>query len=283
MKVIETVSEMHQIRRQCRGSVGVVPTMGYLHKGHMSLVRRARLENDTVIATIFVNPTQFGKGEDLDSYPRDLRRDCEVLEQAGTDFVFIPADRQMYPPDYQTYVNVEKVTKLLEGAARPSHFRGVTTVVAKLFNLTRPHRAYFGQKDAQQVRVIQQMVKDLNYDLEIVVCPTVREEDGVAMSSRNSYLSPAEREAALVLNRALRAAEARYRAGERDAAALRATMQKALRAEPLAHVEYVSVASMNTLDEVNQIKEPALASMAVRIGPARLIDNVVLNGQTTSG
>ncbi len=283
MKVIETVSEMHQIRRQCHGTVGVVPTMGYLHDGHMSLVHRARHENDTVIATIFVNPAQFGQGEDLDSYPRNLRRDCEKLEQAGADFVFIPADRQMYPPDYQTYVTVEKVTQLLEGAVRPSHFRGVTTVVAKLFNLTRPTRAYFGQKDAQQVRVIQQMVADLNYDLEIVVCPTVREEDGVAMSSRNSYLSPAERTAARVLNRALRDAETRYLNGVRDAAALRATMRAVLESEPLAQVEYISVANMDSLSEADQIQTQALASMAVRIGTARLIDNVVLNGQTTSG
>jgi len=283
MKVIETVSQMHQFRRQCQGAVGVVPTMGYLHKGHLSLVHRARRENDVVIATIFVNPTQFGQGEDLDSYPRDLRRDCEILEQAGVDCVFAPSEQQMYPPDFQTYVNVEKVTQPLEGAARPGHFRGVTTVVAKLFNLTRPHRAYFGQKDAQQVRVIQQMVADLNYDLEIVVCPTVREEDGVAMSSRNSYLSPAERTAARALNRALRSAQTRYLNGERDAAALRATMRAVLESEPLAQVEYISVANMDSLSEVNQIKKEALASMAVRIGPARLIDNVVLNGQTTSG
>ncbi len=282
MRVIETVAEMHRARRRCEGSVGVVPTMGYLHEGHMSLVRRARAENDVVIVTIFVNPTQFGPNEDLAAYPRDLPRDLSLLDEAGVDLVFVPSDREMYPPGFQTYVSVQELTRSLEGAARPGHFRGVTTVVAKLFNLTRPDRAYFGQKDAQQVRVIRQMVADLNFDLEVVVCPIVRDEDGLALSSRNNYLSPEERAAAPVLYRALRAAEARYLAGEQRAEVLRTTMREVLAAEPLAEVEYVSVADLDTLAELDRVERGALASMAVRVGPARLIDNLILNPPATS-
>jgi pantoate--beta-alanine ligase len=256
--------------------------MGYLHEGHMSLVRRARAENDVVIVTIFVNPTQFGPNEDLAAYPRDLPRDLSLLDEAGVDLVFVPSDREMYPPGFQTYVSVQELTRSLEGAARPGHFRGVTTVVAKLFNLTRPDRAYFGQKDAQQVRVIRQMVADLNFDLEVVVCPIVRDEDGLALSSRNNYLSPEERAAAPVLYRALRAAEARYLAGEQRAEVLRTTMREVLAAEPLAEVEYVSVADLDTLAELDRVERGALASMAVRVGPARLIDNLILNPPATS-
>lgn len=282
MKLVETVPEMHRARRACTGSVGVVLTMGFLHDGHLSLVHRARAENDIVITTIFVNPTQFGPAEDLEGYPQDLPRDLALLEDAGVDLVFAPSEQRMYTPGFQTYVSVEEVTRPLEGAARPGHFRGVTTVVAKLFGLTRPHRAYFGQKDAQQVRVIQQMVTDLNFDLEIVVCPIVREPDGLALSSRNSYLSPAERAAAPVLHRALRAAESRFRAGERDAKALRSTMREVLAREPLADVEYVSIADRDTLVELAHVDREALASMAVRIGPARLIDNLILKPAATS-
>jgi len=282
MKLVETVEEMHRLRRQCKGSVGVVPTMGYLHEGHMSLVRRARAENDVVIVTIFVNPTQFGPGEDLESYPRDLQGDCAILSQAGVDLVFAPSASQMYPSGYQTYVTVEEVTRPLEGACRPGHFRGVTTVVAKLFNLTRPHRAYFGQKDAQQVRVIQQMVADLNYDLEIVVCPIVREPDGLAMSSRNNYLSLEERAAAPALHWALQEVQALYEAGERDAEVLRTAMRKVLATESLTNVEYVSVADLDTLSELDRVEQGALVSMAVRVGPARLIDNLLLNHRATS-
>ncbi len=282
MKVIEAVAEMHRARQQCTGSVGVVLTMGFLHDGHLSLVHQARAENDVIIATIFVNPTQFGPGEDLGGYPRDMPRDLALLEDAGVDLAFAPSEQQMYPPGFQTYVSVEEVTSLLEGAARPGHFRGVTTVVAKLFGLTRPHRAYFGQKDAQQVRVIQQMVADLNFDLEIVVCPIVREPDGLALSSRNSYLSPAERAAAPVLYRALRAAKSRFRAGERDANALRSAMREVLAREPLADVEYISIADRDTLVELDRLDRGALASLAVRIGPARLIDNLILKPAATS-
>lgn len=278
MEVITTVAAMTARRRQLTGTVGLVPTMGYLHEGHLSLVRRARAENDIVIATIFVNPTQFGPHEDLATYPRDLPRDLALLEAERTDIVFAPASpAEMYPPGYQTWVDLTDLPTKLEGARRPGHFRGVATVVAKLFNLTRPHRAYFGQKDAQQCVVIRRMVADLNFDLEVVVCPTVREPHGLAMSSRNAYLTPEERERAAVLYRALQAAAAALAAGERDAGALRRVMGEVLAAEPLAQVEYVSIADPETLDELEgELPGPALASLAVRIGRARLIDNLVL-------
>lgn len=278
MEVITTAAAMTARRRALTGTVGLVPTMGYLHEGHLSLVRRARAENDIVIATIFVNPTQFGPHEDLSTYPRDLPRDLALLEAERTDIVFAPASpAEMYPPGYQTWVDLTDLPTKLEGARRPGHFRGVATVVAKLFNLTRPHRAYFGQKDAQQCVVIRRMVADLNFDLEVVVCPTVREPHGLAMSSRNAYLTPEERERAAVLYRALQAAAAALAADERDAGALRRVMGEVLAAEPLAQVEYVSIADPETLDELEgELSGPALASLAVRIGRARLIDNLVL-------
>lgn len=278
MEVITTAAAMTARRRALTGTVGLVPTMGYLHEGHLSLVRRARAENDIVIATIFVNPTQFGPHEDLSTYPRDLPRDLALLEAERTDIVFAPASpAEMYPPGYQTWVDLTDLPTKLEGARRPGHFRGVATVVAKLFNLTRPHRAYFGQKDAQQCVVIRRMVADLNFDLEVVVCPTVREPHGLAMSSRNAYLTPEERERAAVLYRALQAAAAALAAGERDTGALRRVMGEVLAAEPLAQVEYVSIADPETLDELEgELSGPALASLAVRIGRARLIDNLVL-------
>jgi pantoate--beta-alanine ligase len=251
--------------------------MGALHAGHLSLARRARAENDSLIATIFVNPTQFGPGEDLASYPRSLPRDLAVLRDAQADLVFTPSPQMMYPPGFQTFVDVTGVSQGLEGEHRPNHFRGVATVVAKLFNLTQPHRAYFGQKDAQQVAVIRQMVRDLNFALEIVVCPTVREADGLAMSSRNVYLSPEQRTAATVLFRALTAAHNRYAAGERDPERLRQTMLTELGTERKAQPEYVSVADAETLRELQTaIERAALLSMAVRIGKTRLIDNLLL-------
>lgn len=274
---ITSIADMHAARRSLTGSVGLVPTMGYLHAGHIALATRARADNDHVIATIFVNPTQFGPNEDLAAYPRDLPRDLALLEEAGCDFVFTPSPEAIYPPGFQTYVTVEEVAQPLEGARRPGHFRGVATVVAKLFNLTRPTRAYFGQKDAQQVRVLQTMALDLNFDLEVVVCPTVREEDGLAMSSRNAYLTPEQRAAAPVLYRALTAAQQAWAHGERDPDRLRACMAEILAAEPLAAVEYVSAADAHSLAELH---EPArgrvLLSLAVRIGRTRLIDNLVL-------
>jgi len=276
MDVCTTIIEFRTRRNPLKGSLGLVPTMGFLHEGHLALVRRARAENDHVAVSIFVNPTQFGPHEDLARYPRDLPRDLDLLRREGVDLVFAPTVVEMYPPGYHTYVVVEEITERLEGQARPGHFRGVATVVAKLFNIVRPTRAYFGQKDAQQVVVIQHMVRDLDFDLEIVVCPTVREPDGLALSSRNVYLNPAERQAATVLYRALQRAAELYAAGERDAGVLRRSMLELIDAEPLARPDYVSVADLGTLVELERVEGRALASLAVRIGTTRLIDNMLL-------
>jgi pantoate--beta-alanine ligase len=239
-------------------------------------VQRARAENDHVGVSIFVNPTQFGPSEDLAAYPRDLKRDLELLRAAGADLVWAPPAEEVYPPGFQTYVTVEDVTRFLEGRARPGHFRGVATVVAKLFNVFQPDRAYFGQKDAQQVVVIKRMARDLDFPVEVVVCPTLREPDGLAMSSRNVYLTPEQRAAAPVLYRALSAARVAWDAGARDGEALRAAMQAVLAVEPLALPEYVSAADPETLEELGRAERGALLSMAVRIGRARLIDNILL-------
>jgi pantoate--beta-alanine ligase len=276
MRVVHTIAEARTVRRALPGTWGFVPTMGYLHEGHLSLVRRARAENDRVAVSIFVNPTQFGPHEDYTRYPRDLERDLRLLEPLGVDLVFVPSVEEMYPPGFQTWVIVEEVSRPLEGASRPGHFRGVATVVAKLFNILQPDRAYFGQKDAQQTVVIWRMVQDLNIPVEIVICPTVREPDGLAMSSRNTYLNPEERRAATVLFRALQAAKARYEAGERDAERLREAMREVIRAEPLARIDYVSVAHPETLQELERVEGPALLSLAVYIGTTRLIDNLML-------
>jgi len=241
-------------------------------------VRRARAENDHVITTIFVNPTQFGPSEDLTRYPRDLPRDLALLEAEKVDLVFAPDVSEMYPPGFGTFIDVGPIAAPLEGAARPGHFRGVATVVCKLFAITSPHRAYFGQKDAQQTLVIRRMTLDLNLPVEIVVCPIVREPDGLAMSSRNVYLNPEERRAATVLFRALRAAQERFAAGERNGDALRAAMRAVIDAEPLARADYVSVADLDDLHELETVTSRALASLAVRIGTTRLIDNCVLEG-----
>jgi pantoate--beta-alanine ligase len=259
------------------GSVGLVPTMGYLHEGHLSLARRARADNDHVVASIFVNPTQFGPKEDYQRYPRDPDRDLRLLEAEGADVVFIPSAEEMYPVGYDTWVEVgPSLTERLEGTARPGHLRGVTTVVAKLFEIVRPQRAYFGQKDAQQLAVIRRMAADLNMDVEVVGLPTMREADGLAMSSRNAYLSREERRAAIVLWRSLCRAEELFDAGERRAETIRQEMRAVLAKEPLAQVEYVSVAATDTLEELDSIAGLALVSLAVRLGRTRLIDNIVL-------
>jgi pantoate--beta-alanine ligase len=249
--------------------------MGYLHEGHLSLIRYAREECDHVIVSIFVNPTQFGPQEDLSRYPRDLDRDLKLIEPL-TDLVWMPSAETMYPKGYQTWVEVEAITSPLEGAMRPGHFKGVTTVVAKLFNGVQPHRAYFGQKDAQQAVVIRQMVRDLNFPIEIVVCPIVREPDGLAMSSRNVYLDLEERNAATVLFRSLNAAKVLFEGGERDAEIIRGKMKGVLAGEPLATAQYVSCADYDTLEELTEIKGKALLSLAVFIGKTRLIDNIIL-------
>jgi len=276
MHVVETIEEVRRLRRSLPGSWGLVPTMGYLHAGHLSLVQRARAENDRVAVSIFVNPTQFGPNEDLATYPRDLPHDLELLRAADVDLVWAPPVSEMYPPGFQTYVTVEEVTRVLEGAARPVHFRGVATVVAKLFLVCQPDRAYFGQKDAQQVVVVQQMVRDLGFPVQIVVCPTVREPDGLALSSRNVYLTPEQRRAAPVLYRALRAAQEAWQRGEHDGECLRAIMRAVLSEEPLARIEYVSAADLHTLQELGDTSQGVLLSLAVRIGRTRLIDNIRL-------
>jgi pantoate--beta-alanine ligase len=275
MKTVKTIAEMRQLRAQITGTIGFVPTMGYLHEGHISLVNKAREENDVVFVSIFVNPTQFGPKEDFRNYPRDLKRDLAMLEPA-TDYVFVPADAEMYPEKYNTWVEVNDITDRLEGVIRPGHFKGVTTVVNKLFNIVRPTKAYFGQKDAQQVAVIKKMVTDLNMDLEVVACPTMREKDGLAMSSRNTYLTPEQRKAAVVLSRALRMAKELWTNGETESAEIRQEMTSLIRKEPLAMIDYVSIADNETLKEIHRVKTPALVSLAVKIGKTRLIDNIVL-------
>ncbi len=277
MIVVTSLSELRQARAGLAGPLGLVPTMGYLHDGHISLVQAARAECASVVVSIFVNPTQFGPLEDLAAYPRDLPRDLNLLNEAGVDLVWTPTPEIMYPPGYQTWVTVDEVTQPLEGAMRPGHFRGVATVVAKLFNAIQPDKAYFGQKDAQQAVVIRRMALDLNFPLQVVICPIQREPDGLAMSSRNTYLDPAERQAATVLSRSLAAARAAYASGERDADALRQVMSEIINAEPLARCQYVSCAHPDTLQELDgPIPGRALLSMAVYIGKTRLIDNLIL-------
>ncbi len=277
LQQVETIPELRAARRRLDGRVGVVPTMGALHDGHRSLVQAARNDNDAVIATIFVNPTQFAPGEDFTAYPRDLERDLDELEEAGVDIVFTPTPDEMYPSGFQTTVNVEVVSTGLEGERRPGHFQGVATVVSKLFHLTQPDAAYFGQKDAQQVVVLRRMVRDLDFPLEIVVCPTIREPDGLAMSSRNRYLTLPQREAASVIYRALRATADAYLLGERQPSELRATARDVLRSEPLAEIDYVAISDPRTLFGVHEpTDDPILLSVAVRIGKPRLLDNCLL-------
>jgi pantoate--beta-alanine ligase len=278
MQVVSKIQDVRTIRWADPDLTwGLVPTMGALHEGHLSLVRRARAENDRVGVSIFVNPIQFNQQADLDSYPRTLEQDSALLQAEGVDLIWAPPDGEVYPPDFQTYVTVTEVTQPLEGAARPGHFRGVTTVVAKLFNVFQPTRAYFGQKDAQQAAVIKQMVRDLAFNLEIVVCPIVREPDGLAMSSRNRLLNPAERQAATVLYRALNAAQNAWDQGRPDGNNLRATMQAVIEQEPLARIDYVSAADPHTLAEIEGHADSVLLSMAVFVGTTRLIDNLLLD------
>ena len=276
IQVVRTIAEMKKLRRKCKGSVGLVPTMGYLHEGHLELVRRAKAENPVAVATIFVNPTQFAPSEDFKSYPRDLDRDLALLEKVKTDIVFAPADGEMYSDGYDTWVEVRGITSKLEGRSRPTHFQGVTTVCNKLFNIIEPHRAYFGQKDAQQAIVIQRMVADLNMNLEIVVCPTVREKDGLAMSSRNTYLTAEERPSAVVLYKSLCLAKDMHGRGERNAAVIKKAMSQLISAVPAAKIDYISIADTGTLDEVDAIRGRTLVSLAVRLGKPRLIDNIIL-------
>lgn len=279
MLLLPTKSEVRELVRQtrCEGrTVGLVPTMGYLHEGHLSLARAARLENDLVVMSIFVNPTQFGPNEDFDRYPRDLERDAALAEEAGVDVIFNPEVAEMYANDHRTWVEVEKLGDHLCGASRPGHFRGVTTVVTKLFGVCSPDRAYFGQKDAQQAFVLRRMTRDLDLGVEIVICPTVREPDGLAMSSRNVYLSPEERRQAPAVNRALKKAQALYEAGERDASVLLAAVRDGLAAAPGARLDYVELVGADELQPVSMVEGPSLIAVAVWFGRTRLIDNVLL-------
>ena len=281
MKVVETIADLKSSRPKLPGPVGFVPTMGYLHEGHLALVRRARAENVSVVVSIFVNPTQFGPNEDFKQYPHDPQRDLAMLDKEGTDVVFMPSADEMYPPNFKGWVEVGKLAERLEGASRPGHFRGVATVVARLFDIVQPDKAYFGQKDAQQLIVIKRMVADLKLNLEIVAVPTVREADGLAMSSRNTYLNPEERKQAVVLYQALTLAQKLFSEGEKDAKTISRQMTELIQKQPLADIDYISIANAETLGELGEVRPPALVSMAVKIGRTRLIDNVVWGKKDT--
>jgi pantoate--beta-alanine ligase len=277
MKIIETISEMKKIRRKLKGTVGFWPTLGYLHEGHLVSVRHSVAENDFTIVSIFVNPTQFGPKEDFNKYPRDFPRDLALLEKEGVDYVFMPSAEEMYPAQYNTWVDVEGITDKLEGARRPGHFRGVATVCNKLFNIVQPDKAYFGQKDAQQVLVLKKMVTELNMNLELIVHPTVREPDGLAMSSRNVYLTPEQRKQATVISRSLQLAKEMYAKDERNATKIRQQMAELIQKEPLAVIDYISIARPETLEEFETIQGKALVSMVVKFGNTRLLDNIQLD------
>jgi pantoate--beta-alanine ligase len=273
---VDAVKEWSRLRRAGGSTIGLVPTMGYLHEGHVSLMRRARSENDHVAATIFVNPTQFGPNEDLERYPRDPEGDAQKCRDAGVDLLFMPDVHEVYGLNFQTYVNVEEVSKLLCGASRPGHFRGVATVVLKLFNMFNPTTAYFGQKDYQQLQVIKTMAKDLNLEVHICGCETIREQDGLAMSSRNAYLTAHERNQAMCLYQALQKAQALFEGGEHTPETYISVMRERIEREPDTVVEYVKVVHPETLQDLDAVSGPALAALAVRIGKARLIDNMLL-------
>lgn len=279
MKIVETIAEVREQVKQWKKeglTVALVPTMGYLHEGHRSLMERARKENDRVVVSVFVNPTQFGPNEDLASYPRDLEHDAALCDSVGVDLIFHPTPEEMYPKGFCSFVDMDVLTKELCGLSRPVHFRGVCTVVSKLFHIVTPDRAYFGEKDAQQLAVIKRMVLDLNLDIEIVGCPIVREADGLAKSSRNTYLSPEERKAALVLSRSIFAGKQLAESGETDAHKLVQAMTDIISAEPLARIDYVKVVDLLTMQQIDKLDRPFLAAIAVYIGKTRLIDNFMV-------
>lgn len=284
MDIIKSIGDLRKAVRNARSAgqtIGVVPTMGYLHQGHLSLMRRARQENDLVVATVFVNPTQFGSNDDLDAYPRNAQRDIDLMQAENVDIAFMPEADDLYPNGYATYVEVQgPMTQTLCGASRPGHFKGVTTIVAKLFHLTAPHRAYFGQKDAQQVAVIRQMVRDLNFDLEVVACPTVREPDGLAMSSRNSYLSESQRADAVVISQALFEARDRIAAGQTQAGKVIDHIRARIESVEQADIDYLAVVDVNTLNELEVLDGSVLIAVAVKFGNTRLIDNLEVDVPT---
>ncbi|WP_010243199.1 pantoate--beta-alanine ligase [Acetivibrio cellulolyticus] len=279
MRVIETINDLKAVNRSNKSlgkTVGFVPTMGYLHEGHLSLVRRSVHDNDFTVMSIFVNPTQFGPNEDFEKYPRDMERDLRLAESAGVDVVFAPSVEEMYPAKYKTYVDVEDITNVLCGLSRPGHFKGVTTVVSKLFNIVEPNKAYFGQKDAQQVIVIKKMVRDLNMNLEIIACPIVRESDGLAMSSRNVYLSNEERAAALILSKSLSETEVLIKQGEKNREKIVEYIKDRIKSEKLADIDYIEVVSTDGLGQVEKLEGTILIALAVRFGKTRLIDNIIV-------
>lgn len=281
MEIIAGVNEMQQRSEQLRTegkTIAFVPTMGYLHEGHLSLMREAREKGDVLIISIFVNPTQFGPGEDYERYPRDMKRDFQLAQEVGVDIIFTPSVPEMYPAGFQTFVEVEKVTENLCGISRPHHFRGVTTVVTKLFNIVKPHLAIFGQKDYQQLVTINRMVADLNMDIEIIGLPTVREADGLAMSSRNAYLNPEERKAAQSLYRSLHTGEELFRQGERSTKVILREIRKIIEGEALTQIDYAKICDPQTLEDIEEIEKEAVIALAVKIGKTRLIDNLILEG-----
>ena len=279
LKLVTTVAEMKEISKDLRSkgkTIGFVPTMGYLHEGHLSLIKRAKAENDIVIVSIFVNPIQFGVNEDYDVYPRDIKRDAELCEGEGVAYVFHPTVKEMYPTGYQSFVEVMEITNKLCGASRPGHFKGVTTVVTKLFNITMAHRAYFGWKDAQQVMVIQRMVNDLNMNILVIACPILREVDGLAMSSRNVNLSQEDRRAALVLSRSLFEAKERIIKGEGNPKEIIGLIRTRIAEEPSIKIDYVEAVDINTMQDSTDFKNKSLIALAVRVGKVRLIDNIIV-------
>ncbi len=280
MKVIKTKPEMQAVSEKIKKdgkSIGLVPTMGYLHDGHVSLIKRSKKDCDYTVLTVFVNPTQFGPDEDFNKYPRDFNRDSKIAENEGVDYIFNPDTGEMYSENHSTYVNVEKLDKIMCGKFRPLHFKGVCTIVLKLFNIINPDAVFFGEKDAQQLAIIKRMVRDLDFDIEIVPCPIVREPDGLAMSSRNMYLSAQERQAALVISKSLELAKQMFFCGERNAEVIRKLITDKITSEPLAHINYISVVDSSTLKPVNEIVAPVLIAVAIYIGKTRLIDNILFN------
>lgn len=278
MKIVSTVNDVRNTVKEWKSQgfkVGLVPTMGFLHEGHLSLIKKAVSENDKVVVSIFVNPTQFGPNEDFEAYPRDLNKDAALCEEAGADLIFHPEPEEMYPDGFCSNVNMTGLTDALCGKSRPIHFQGVCTVVSKLFNITSPDNAYFGEKDAQQLAVIRRMVKDLNFDIKITGCPIIREEDGLAKSSRNTYLNPEERQAALVLSKAVNCGKRLVNDGEKNSAAILREMKSIIENEPLARIDYVEIVDMNTMRNIDTIKGDVLCAMAVYIGKTRLIDNFI--------
>ena len=278
MKIVSTVNDVRSTVKEWKKNglkVGLVPTMGFLHEGHLSLIKKAVAENDKVVVSVFVNPTQFGPNEDFEAYPRDLNKDAALCEEAGADLIFHPEPEEMYPDGFCSSVNMTGLTDALCGKSRPIHFQGVCTVVSKLFNIAAPDNAYFGEKDAQQLAIIKRMVKDLNFDIKITGCPIIREEDGLAKSSRNTYLNPEERQAALVLSKAVKCGRSLVEGGEKHSAVILKEMKSIIENEPLARIDYVEIVDMNTMKNIDKVKGDVLCAMAVYIGKTRLIDNFI--------